>query len=62
MAESATRTDKRFQLTVLGILALAATVMMGAMSIILETDTIRNAGLLLLAFILITIAYLAVDL
>ncbi len=62
MTESAPRTDKRFQVTVMGALALAAIVMMGAMATILQTSTIRWAGILLTAGLVIAIGYLLLEL
>lgn len=62
MAESAVRTDKRFQLLVYGALALLATAVMGISIAVHETSTIRWAATLLLVGILVTIAALALEL
>ena len=62
MAESTVRTDKSFQLIVYGVIAVVAAAMMGAMALVLETSTIRWAGLLVLIGLLVAIAFLALEL
>ena len=62
MAESAVVTDKSLQIKVLGGLALAATLMVLVVQLFLTTSTLRNASLVLLATIVLTITYLTFDL
>lgn len=62
MADQAVTTEKGFQLKVLGGLGLAIIVIMGISLSFLETTTLFSAGILLLAAMLIAIAYLALDL
>lgn len=62
MAESAVRTDKRFQLMVYGAIAVITTVVMGISLSVTHMPTIRWASALLLIGMLATIVFLAVEL
>lgn len=62
MAESTVRTDKRFQLTVLGAIAAVAIAYIAIVQLFLETSTIRWASILLLLLVLVLIAYLSIEL
>lgn len=62
MAGSSVRTDGRFQLAVYAAIALISALMMGLMITQLQSSTIRWAASLLLVGMLLTIAYLAIEL
>lgn len=62
MADASVRTDKGLQLKVLGGIGVLATLMMVIGVSYLETTQLTTAALLVLASMLITIAYLAIDL
>lgn len=62
MANAAASTGKGFQLKVLGGIAVLSTAMIAIVLLFLETSTISMAAIVLLVGILLSIAYLAIDL
>lgn len=62
MSEPGIRTDKRFQLTVMGAIGLLATVMIAVVLLFLETSTISMAATLVLALMLLVITALLIEL
>lgn len=62
MAESAVRTDKRFQLMVYGGIAVLSALIMGTSLAFLHDSTIFWAAAILLVGLLVTIAFLALEL
>lgn len=62
MADSAVRTDKRYQLTILGGLALAVVILFGGVQVFLTTTTLQTASLAVMAGFLIALGFLALEL
>ena len=62
MTEEAVVTDKSLQLKVMGAIAIAVIAMVGIIQLFLETNTIRNASLVLGISVVIVIAYLTLEL
>lgn len=62
MVDTPVRTDKSFQLKVMGALALAALVIFGIVLSQLEANTIRTAAIVVLAGMLIAIGILSIEL